>query len=115
MVPIDGFLMKGKAGDHLLRMPRKGLQRLLHEARSRKGKDFWGGQKAGIPGELGRWEDSLVNIIIKEKNGERESGSLILPCKPWGSRAWAQKIGDGELTVKMFSEEGYCGKAHRMG
>lgn len=61
-VPIGRFLMKGKTGSHLVGKPRKGLQRLLNEARSRKGKGCWGGQEMATSRELGRWEDCLVNI-----------------------------------------------------
>jgi hypothetical protein len=60
--PIGRFLMKRKTGSHLVGKPRKSLQRLLNEARSRKGKGCWGGQEMATSRELGRWEDCLVNI-----------------------------------------------------
>lgn len=77
MVPIDRFLMKGKAGDHLLGKSRKDSQRLLHEAGSRKGKDCWGGHNQDTPGELGRGEDRLVNISIREEMERGEMGVLF--------------------------------------
>lgn len=106
--------MQGKAGDHLVGKPRKGLQRLLHKARPRKGKDCWGGQETGTSGELGRWKDILVNIILRKENGERGSRSLVLLCKPWETGCGLRKL-ETELTMKTFSGEGYCARVHRTG